>query len=422
MTAGETAEEIQDPAAEDGGGPDRLLLSALAVGAFAIGTDSLVISGLLNRIASDLSVSPATTGQLISVFALVYAVGAPVLATVTAGFDRRRLLLVALTVFIAANVLGAVAPNYPVLLASRVLAAVGAGLYLPCAMVITVSVTPERWRGRGLAMVAGGMSAATALGVPLGTLIGAVGDWRATLVLVAVLATVAVAVLAKAVPRVAAPAAVTLGQRLRSAAHPQVLIALLANALACAGEFTVMVYVAPLAEDVTGVGAAGVSAFLLVSGLAALAGSAVGGRAADRFGGRRAYNGAVAVLFGGLAALVLLTLADGRGSWVTAGVFALLLCVVSVASWALPPAQNHAIAGLDIPEPTVALSLNGSSSYLGLAMGGVLGGLAMEHGSSTTLTAAGAAVELSALALLLTTAVVTAKRRRATAPGPRPGK
>ncbi|MFJ8586678.1 MFS transporter [Streptomyces sp. NPDC093595] len=422
MTAGETAEDIQDPAAEDGGGPDRLLLSALAVGAFAIGTDSLVISGLLNRIASDLSVSPATTGQLISVFALVYAVGAPVLATVTAGFDRRRLLLVALTVFIAANVLGAVAPNYPVLLASRVLAAVGAGLYLPCAMVITVSVTPQHWRGRGLAMVAGGMSAATALGVPLGTLIGAVGDWRATLVLVAVLATVAVAVLAKAVPRVAAPAAVTLGQRLRSAAHPQVLIALLANALACAGEFTVMVYVAPLAGDVTGVGAAGVSAFLLVSGLAALAGSAVGGRAADRFGGRRAYNGAVAVLFGGLAALVLLTLADGRGSWVTAVVFALLLCVVSVASWALPPAQNHAIAGLDIPEPTVALSLNGSSSYLGLAMGGVLGGLAMEHGSSTTLTAAGAAVELSALALLLATAVVTAKRRRATAPGPRPGK
>ena len=63
--------------------------------------------------------------------------------------DRKRLLLIALAIFIAANVLGALAPNYPVLMASRVLAAVGAGLYLPCAMVVTVSVTPKQWRGRG---------------------------------------------------------------------------------------------------------------------------------------------------------------------------------------------------------------------------------------------------------------------------------
>lgn len=413
MTARETDRDIKGKTVTSDGGPNRPLLLALALGAFSIGTDSLIISGLLNRIAADMDVSAATTGQLISVFALVYAIGAPILATVTALVDRKRLLLIALAIFIAANVLGALAPNYPVLMASRVLAAVGAGLYLPCAMVVTVSVTPKQWRGRGLAIVAGGMSAATALGIPLGTLIGAIGDWRATLYMVGALATVAAVFLAAAIPRVPAQKAVSIGQRLRAAAHPQVLIALLANVLACAGEFTVIVYVAPLVKEVTGVGAAGVSAFLLVSGIAAVAGSVVGGRAADRFGGRHAYNGAVAVLFAGLAAMVLLTLTDLSGSWVTILVLALLLCVISVASWALPPAQNHLISSMDIPEPTVALSLNGSSSYLGLALGGILGGLAMEHGSMTTLTLAGAGVELLALVTLILAVTMTRRSRSA---------
>ncbi|MER5969537.1 MFS transporter [Streptomyces sp. NPDC002055] len=409
MTAPGTAGDTRTATAAEESAPNRLLLPALALGAFSIGTDSLIISGLLNRIAADLTVSAATAGQLISVFALVYAIGAPVLATVTGMLDRKRLLLLALTVFVAANLLGAVAPDYPVLMASRVLAAVGAGLYLPCAMAVTVGVTPQHRRGRALAVVAGGMSAATALGVPLGTLIGALGDWRLTLVLVAVLATVAVGVLAVAVPRVPAPPRVTVGQRLRAAAHPQVLIALLANVLACAGEFTVMVYVAPLAEEVTGTGAAGISAFLLVSGCAALAGSAVGGRAADRFGGRTAYNGAVAVLLAGLAATVPLALAAPGGSRLTWVLFALVLCVIGVASWALPPAQNHLISGLDIPEPTVALSLNGSSSYLGLAVGGALGGLAMEHGSVTALTLAATGVELLALLTVVLAVTLTGR-------------
>ncbi|MEU0390137.1 MFS transporter [Streptomyces chartreusis] len=409
---GTTAETGMETTGKEGM-PHRLLLLALALGAFSIGTDSLIISGLLGEIAADLDVSAATVGQLISVFALVYAAGAPVLATVTAALNRKRLLQGALTVFVLANLLGAVAPNYAVLMASRVLAALAAGLYLPCAIMITVSVAPQQWRGRALAVVVGGMSAATALGIPLGTLVGAVGGWRLALLLVAVLATAAVAVLAGVLPYVPTQAAVTIRQRITAATHPMVLIALLTNVLACAGEFAVVIYVAPLAMQLTGVGAAGVSAFLLVSGVAAVAGSAVGGRAADRFGGRRAYGGAVVLLFTGLSAMVLLAVAAPRNAPGTAFAFALCLCVVSVASWALPPAQNHLISGLDIPEPTVALSLNGSSSYLGLSLGGALGGLALEHGSITTLTLTGAAIELLALVTVVLAAALARQRRTA---------
>ncbi len=111
--------------------------------------------------------------------------------------------------------------------------------------------------------------------------------------------------------------------------------------------------------------------------------------------------------------MVLLAVAAPRNAPGTTFAFALCLCVVSVASWALPPAQNHLISGLDIPEPTVALSLNGSSSYLGLALGGALGGLALERGSITTLTLTGAAIELLALVIVVLAAALARQRRTA---------
>lgn len=397
MTASGTADDTGTTGATERGVPDRLLLLALALGAFAIGTDSLVISGLLVRIATGLHVSATTAGQLISAFALVYAVGAPVLATLTGAVNRKRLLLAGLTVFALANLLGAVAPDYQVLMAARLLSALGAALYLPSAITVTIGITPERRRGRALAIVVGGLSAATALGVPLGTLIGAIGDWRLTLLLVAVLAIPAVTAIAVALPQVAAPAAVTIRQRIKTGTHPSVLAALLSYLLACAGDFTIFVYITPLVLRLTKTGAVGVSVFLLISGVAAVAGSAVGGRAADRFGGQRAYVTFVAVLLTGLSAMALLARYAPRGSWITTGVFALLLGINSIASWALPPAQNHRIASLDIAEPSVAISLNGSFSYLGLAIGGALGGLALASGSVAALTGAAAGLELLAL-------------------------
>lgn len=411
MTASGTADDPGEKGSAQPGALRRFLLLALALGAFAIGTDSLVISGLLVRIALGVHVSTTTAGQLISVFALVYAVGAPVLATLTGRVNRKRLLLTALMLFAFANLLGAAAPGYPILMAARVLAAVGAALYMPIAITVTVGVTAQHWRGRAIAIVVGGLSAATALGVPLGTLIGAIGSWRITLFLVAVLAITAVTVMAVALPEVPAPVAVTIRQRLKTGTHRSVLAALLTNFLAAAGEFTVFVYITPLVQGLTKVGAAGVSVFLLASGFAAVAGSIAGGRASDKFGGHRAYAGSLAVLFTAVATIALLTRYAPRGSWPTSSVFTVLLCTASIASWALPPAQNHRIAGLDIAEPSVALSLNGSSTFLGLAAGGVIGGIAMASGSITTLTQIGAGVELLALATLAVSSELLSRGR-----------
>src|SRR6201999_3920961 len=96
-----------------------------------------------------------------------------------------------LSCFIVANLLAAVATTFVLLLASRMLMAVGAGLCMPTALAVSVAVaTPER-RGRAIALVTSGLTAATVVGVPFGTLVGNHLGWRATFVMVAGLGAVA---------------------------------------------------------------------------------------------------------------------------------------------------------------------------------------------------------------------------------------
>jgi predicted MFS family arabinose efflux permease len=386
---------------------DRLrnlgLLLALGLGAFSIGTDSLVITGLLDRIGADLDVSTAATGQLITAFALVYGLGAPVMATLMPRLDRKLVLLAGLSLLACANVVSAVAPNYGVLMTGRIIAALGSALYIPSALMVAVSVTPERFRGRAIAIVAGGISSATALGVPLGTLIGAVGSWRATFLLVAILGSIALTVLAVSLPRIPAPPVVRIRRRMQVIAHPGILAALVSYLLACSGEFAFLVYIAPATRGITGFAGAGLSAFLFLYGISSVAGSIFGGWASDAFGGTSAYVGASAVLFMSLASMALLSTFGAQRSWFAVVLFAALLCIMGIGSWALSPAQSHRVSGMDSPDTTVALSLNGSASYLGLALGGALGGLVMSGGSTAAL--AGTAVVLEALALIAFVAV-----------------
>lgn len=128
----------------------------LALGTFAIGTGSFVFAGLLGVVAEDLSVSVAAAGQLITLYAIVYAVGSPILVTLTSGVARRRLLILSLAVFAGANVAAVVLPSFGLLLASRVVAACAAAVFTPTTAVVAAALAPPEKRGRALATVTGG--------------------------------------------------------------------------------------------------------------------------------------------------------------------------------------------------------------------------------------------------------------------------
>src|SRR4029450_5044780 len=165
----------------------------LALAAFAIGTEAFVIAGLLPVISTDLQITVAATGQLVTTYALAYALGSPILAVAFNNFDRRDVLTLALSGFIAANLLAVAATSFPLLLASRVLMAMGAALCTPTAIGVAVALAPPERRGRAVALVTSGITVATVIGVPLGTMVGNQFGWRATFVMVAALGAVALA-------------------------------------------------------------------------------------------------------------------------------------------------------------------------------------------------------------------------------------
>src|ERR1700735_4420722 len=150
----------------------------LALGTFAIGTEGVMTAPLLPDLAADLSVSIAAAGQLVTVFALTYAFSSPILTALTGSLNRRRLLVLSMIGFALANVFAFAAKDYWALMAARVLLALAAGLYVPNANALAGALGGPERRGAALAIVSGGTTIAVALGVPLGSIIGAKFGWR----------------------------------------------------------------------------------------------------------------------------------------------------------------------------------------------------------------------------------------------------
>ncbi|PWB61091.1 MAG: MFS transporter, partial [Bradyrhizobiaceae bacterium] len=156
----------------------------LALGAFCIGTEMFVIAPLLPAMAADLDVSVATAGQLVTVAALTYAIGSPVLATLTGSRERKSLLVATLLAFALTAALAALVRSFAELVAAKVLLALAAGLFMPSANSVgALLVAPER-RARAIAAITGGLTVAVAFGVPLGAWIGSFSSWRTAYALV----------------------------------------------------------------------------------------------------------------------------------------------------------------------------------------------------------------------------------------------
>ena len=149
-----------------------LALLVLALSAFAIGTTEFVIMGLLPDVARSLSVSIPTAGWLISGYALGVALGAPVMAVLTASLPRKRALLILMGIFILGNVLCAVAANYGFLMAARIITSLCHGAFFGIGSVVAASLVPENRKASAVALMFTGLTLANVLGVPLGTALG----------------------------------------------------------------------------------------------------------------------------------------------------------------------------------------------------------------------------------------------------------
>ncbi len=228
-----------------------LILFALAMGGFAIGTSEFAMMGLMPNLARGFGVSEPQVGHLISAYAIGVVIGAPLLAILGARLPRRRLLLALMGFYAVGNLASALAPTYPAMLAARFVAGLPHGAYFGVAMLVAASISPPAQRGTAVSRVLLGLSIAILVGNPLATWLGQQLSWRWTFALVAVLSMLTAFLVARFLAPDPDEAVQTPMRELRAFNTSQVWLALLIGAIGFAGMFCVFSYLAPTLVDVT---------------------------------------------------------------------------------------------------------------------------------------------------------------------------
>ncbi|MGO1049010.1 MFS transporter [Crossiella sp. CA198] len=368
-------------------------LLALAISAFAIGTTEFVIMGLLPEVAADFGVTIPAAGLLISGYALGVVVGGPVLTAVGSKLPRKTILVSLMALFIAGNLVSALAETYGVLMTGRVVAALAHGAFFGVGSVVAADlVAPER-RASAIAMMFTGLTMANVLGVPLGTALGQQLGWRSTFWAVTVLGVLGLIGILALVPRTQAAPGGGLRQELAVFRIPQVWLALAMTALGFGGVFASFTYIAPMMTQVAGFTGGTVTWLLVLFGAGLFVGNLLGGKAADR-----ALMPSLYLILAVLAAVLFtftFTAHSQLGSVLTIAVF-------GIAGFATVAPLQMRVLTKAAGAPALASAANVAAFNLGNAGGAWLGGLAIEHGLGYTapnwiggtLTVAGLAVAL----------------------------
>ena len=375
------------------GGIDRRAF-LLALGTFAIGTDAFIIAGVLPEISTSLSSSLGATGLVVSVFSLAYAVGSPVVSSLSVGWRRSTVLIGGLGVFAFANLLSAASPSLAILLASRVLAALSAGLVAPASYALASTFGASRNRGKNLAVIAAGFTSAMVLGVPIGVFLSQYGGWRSSLIFVAALGAIAaVSMLWAGVPESQLQkAAAALHDQLRVVAKTKTIFALAPFLIWSMANFGLYTFIAAILRR--SLPATAVPLLLLLFGLGAVAGNFIGGVLSDRFGTRRPTITCLALLICALASIEFTS-----STLIAAGVNMIAWAMLMAALFTLQ--QQRAIL-VDPAQSNLLLALNNSALYLGASIGSAAFGVvisAMSIAFLSPLSAVAATVSLGALLL-----------------------
>ncbi|MFI9552119.1 MFS transporter [Nonomuraea endophytica] len=372
-----------------------LAVAAVAVGTFAMVTVEQLPVGLLTAIGGSLDISEGAAGLMVTVPGLVASATAPLLPVAIGRLDRRTVLIGLLSLMVVANAISVVAPNFGVMLASRFLVGIGIGGFWALAAGIAVRLVPERHVPRATSLAFGGATAANVLGVPAGTLIGGLTDWRVAFAAVGVLALLVVGALLWLLPRIPATAPVRLRELPRQFRNPVVRVAVISTFLVVGGQFAAFTFISPILQNVSGVPADMIGPVLLGFGVAGVVGTFVGS----------SWNVKRRVVTLSVTLAVIMAIFPLVGTTPVTGSILLLIwglayggAPVAVQTWILQGAGASA-------EPATAL--NTTVFNLAIAFGAAFGGIVADN------TAITGALWFGALLMALTAlAAVTVSARR----------
>ncbi|MFC8181125.1 MFS transporter [Rhodococcus sp. 14-2470-1b] len=369
-------------------------LLALAIGGFGIGLTEFVIMGLLPEVAADFGVTEAVAGWLITGYALSVVVGALGVTALVTRFPRKNVLVALMGLFIAGNLLSAIAGSYEAMMLGRVVAALCHGAFFGIGAVVAASLVEPAKKAGAIAMMFAGLTAANVLGVPFGTLLGQTYGWRSTFWAITVIGIVALAGTITLVPATTdSETPGHLRSELRAFGRLQVWLSIAITVLGYGGMFGAFTYIAFTLTEVSGFASGSVPWLLILFGVGLFIGNYLGGKAADR--------NLTATLLTLLAALtaVLVFFAFTAESQIATVVSLFLMGVFGFAT--VPGLQMRVMAFAD-DAPTMASGANIAAFNLGNALGAWIGGVTITAGLGYTSPIwAGAIITVAAVVVLV---------------------
>ncbi|GGA32081.1 MFS transporter [Paenibacillus physcomitrellae] len=380
--------------------PFPISILSLTVGAFAIGMTEFVIMGILPNVAQDLNVSIPTAGQLITMYALGVAVGAPILTILTHRIPQKLLLCLLMVIFILGNGVSVIAPNYAFLMGARLLTALTHGTFFGVGAVIASNLVKPDRRAGAVSIMMAGLTIANIIGVPVGTFIGQHLGWRASFATISLMGVVALIGVMIFIPKIKQDESGGILQQVSALVKPKLLLFLFVAALGNAGLFAVFTYITPLLTQITGFAESNVTWILVLFGCGVTIGNIIGGKLAD-------WKLMPSVLGIYLTTSVLLTILTFTIHSHVAAVLTIFLW--GMASFAVMPGMQIRVMNLAKGAPALASTSSHSAGNLGNAAGAFIGGWTINQLSIGALPWVGAV--LVGLGLVIGAISYAAERR-----------
>ncbi len=367
-------------------------LIALAVGGFGIGLTEFVIMGLLPEVAADFSISEAAAGWLISGYALSVVVGALLVTAAVTRLPRKPVLAGLMVLFIAGNMMSAMAPDYTSMMAGRVIAALCHGAFFGIGAVVAADMVAPSKKAGAIAIMFTGLTAANVLGVPFGTLLGQQAGWRSTFWAITAIGIIALVGILALVPNMARERGGSLRNELRAFKSRQVWLSITVTVLGYGGMFGAFTYIAFTLTRVSGFAATTVPWLLILFGLGLFFGNALGGRAADRN-----VDKTLLVVLSILAAILVVFALTAASQFMAIA----SLVLMGGFGFATVPGLQMRVMTWATAAPTLASGANIGAFNLGNALGAWLGGVTITAGLGYTSPIwAGAGLTLLAVAVM----------------------
>lgn len=343
----------------------------LAIVSFVVGMAELIVGGILDIVSSGLGVSVSKAGELITIYSLVFAISSPVLLTLTAKVERKRLALITLSLFFVGNLVAFLSPNFLVLFLSRIISAACGSLLVVLCVTIGSSIVKEEFRARAIGIIFMGISGSLVLGVPAGLIVGNHFGWRSPFLFIAILTLISMIGVYFFLGKIEPKPVISLGKQLNTLKNSKILFAQLTSVLFLTGHLTLYAYLTPFLKSTLHLDATWVSFFYFIFGISAVFGGGLGGFMADKWGSKKSIL-TIVVIF----CLVMFILPKVTFSII---LFVIVMMVWSMLSWAITPAQQNYLIETSPETSDIQQSLNNSALHVGIALGSILGGMVINH-------------------------------------------